>query len=221
MNLSSSPRLNFIAIEGPIGAGKTSLSQIISQYYNYVLIKEIVEENPFLSKFYGNIEEWAFQTEMFFLCNRIKQLEDIRTKYLGNQISIVSDYHIFKNILFAQRTLSQEKFLKYRQIYDILVHDLPLPNIIVYIKASLETLMSRISMRGREFEKNIHPQYLLQLSQDYEVYISEFRTRHPEIPVIEINGDEVDYVNNEKDREQILAIIDKEINKGEVLHDIR
>src|SRR5699024_4727712 len=89
----------FIAIEGPIGAGKTSLAKKLAYHFNMHLLKEIVEENPFLAKFYDNIEEWSFQTEMFFLCNRYKQLEDIEKKYLNKHKAVVADYHISKNMI--------------------------------------------------------------------------------------------------------------------------
>src|SRR5699024_3324900 len=95
----------FIAIEGPIGAGKTSLASKLANYFKFQILKEIVEENPFLDKFYDNIEEWSFQTEMFFLCNRYKQLEDIERKYLNKHKAVVADYNISKNMIFAKRTL--------------------------------------------------------------------------------------------------------------------
>jgi deoxyguanosine kinase len=96
----------FITVEGAIGVGKTSLSQIISKTYGLEPLQEIVYENPFLGHFYQNIAEWSFQTEMFFLCNRYKQLQDINTKYLQQGRSVVSDYNIFKNIIFAKRTIT-------------------------------------------------------------------------------------------------------------------
>lgn len=203
----------FISVEGPIGAGKTSLTQFISQRYNMVMVKEIVDENPFLSKFYGNIEEYAFQTEMFFLCNRLKQLEDIQRKYVNNNVSIVSDYHIFKNKLFANMNLNEDKLNKYSQIFEVLMSDLPQPNAVIYIRASLETLLSRISMRGREFEKSIEPGYLQRLIQEYETYLQVFKGSFPHIPVIEINGDELDYVQRLNDREKVFTMIDTQINE--------
>ena len=89
----------FITVEGPIGVGKTTLSKAISEHFQYKILREIVDENPFLGKFYEDIDEWSFQTEMFFLCNRYKQLEDIETKYLNQQKPVVADYHIFKKIV--------------------------------------------------------------------------------------------------------------------------
>ncbi|MGX6446416.1 deoxynucleoside kinase [Neobacillus sp. K501] len=196
----------FITVEGPIGVGKTSLAKAISNHFNFALLKEIVDENPFLGKFYENIEEWSFQTEMFFLCNRYKQLGDINTHYLSKNQSVVADYHIFKNLIFAQRTLSQDEYQKYYKIYQILTEDMPKPNVIIYLNASLDTLLKRIKIRGREVEKNISPLYLEQLSLDYEQAMTSFEHTHPDIPVLRFNGDELDFVKNEED---LTFIIEK------------
>ena len=194
----------FITVEGPIGVGKTSLAKAISEQFQFALLKEIVDENPFLGKFYDNIEEWSFQTEMFFLCNRFKQLGDINNHYLSQNQSVVADYHIFKNLIFAQRTLNPEEYQKYYKIYQILTEDMPKPNVIIYLNASLDTLLKRIKLRGREVEKNISPLYLEQLSIDYENAIAIFEKEHPEIPVLRFSGDELDFVQNENDLNHII-----------------
>ncbi len=212
-----SHQVPFIAVEGPIGVGKTSLSNKIASHFYFHLLKEIVEDNPFLEKFYENIEEWSFQTEMFFLCNRYKQLEDIQKHYLNHGKPVVSDYHIFKNTIFAKRTLSDEQYKKYHKIYDILTDGHPKPNVLVYITASLDTLIHRIQMRGREVEQNIQPAYLEKIRQDYEVFMDEFERKHPDIPVIRIDGDQMDFVKNQSDLNQILNIVEKHVNKGEVV----
>lgn len=197
----------FITVEGPIGVGKTSLARAISKHFHFALLKEIVDENPFLGKFYENIEEWSFQTEMFFLCNRYKQLGDINTHYLSKQKAVVADYHIFKNLIFAQRTLDREEYQKYYQIYQVLTKDMPKPNVIIYLNASLDTLLSRIRLRGRDIEKNISPLYLEQLSLDYEEAINRFEINHPEIPILRFNGDEMDFVKNKNDLQHILETL--------------
>ncbi|MEK5067691.1 deoxynucleoside kinase [Sporosarcina sp. FSL K6-1508] len=210
----------FIAIEGPIGVGKTSLSKAVADKQQFYQLKEIVDENPFLNKFYDNIEEWSFQTEMFFLCNRYKQLSDIKPGIVVEQKPVVADYHIFKNLIFAKRTLRPDEYVKYEEIYKILTKDMPVPNIIVYLHASLDTLMKRIAQRGRDFEKNMDPAYLQQLTEDYKTFITFFESAHPEIPVLRFNGDDLDFVNNEKDLQFILDTVDSSIRKGVKLNEL-
>lgn len=203
----------FITVEGPIGVGKTSLAKEISTHMQLHLLKEIVDENPFLGKFYEDIDEWSFQTEMFFLCNRYKQLEDINIKYLNQKKPVVADYHIFKNLIFASRTLKDSQYDKYMQIYRILTQDMPVPNVIVYLTASLETLQKRIAMRGREFEKNMDPNYLLQLTKDYETAMDTFKQDHPDIPVLKFNGDDMDFIKNPDDLNVILSALQNTLLK--------
>lgn len=204
----------FITVEGPIGVGKTSLAKAISEHFQFALLKEIVDENPFLGKFYENIDEWSFQTEMFFLCNRYKQLEDIETHILSNNKAVVADYHIFKNLIFAQRTLKNHKYDKYLEIFNILTNDMPKPNMVVYLNASLDTLLHRIGKRGREFEMNISPFYLEQLSIDYAAFMDTFEEQHSDIPVLRFNGDLLDFVENKQDLAIILSQIENELQKG-------
>lgn len=205
----------FVTVEGPIGVGKTSLSSIVSETLQYHLLKEIVDENPFLGKFYDNIEEWSFQTEMFFLCNRYKQLTDIHS-ILDQQRPVVADYHIFKNLIFAKRTLKPSEYVKYEAIYNILTADMPVPNVVIYLYASVDTLMQRIAMRGREFERLIARDYMEQLVSDYHIFIEQFEQQHPEIPVIRVNGDDYDFVKNPNDLQQVMAIIADTLNKRSI-----
>ncbi|AOM82869.1 deoxynucleoside kinase [Salisediminibacterium beveridgei] len=198
----------FIAVEGPIGVGKTSLATKIAEHYQYELLKEIVDENPFLSKFYEDNNEWSFQTEMFFLCNRFKQLEDTNEKLLQNGQAVVSDYHIFKNHLFAKQTLKQRHFEKYDRIYSILTDGLPTPNLIVYLNASLPTLLDRIKKRGRSMEQSMDPDYLAQLSSDYQQFMKDHQRVYPHVPVLSFNGDEIDFVKNTEDFKRITDLID-------------
>jgi len=206
--------MHFIAVEGVIGVGKTSLAKKISERYQFHLLNEIVGENPFLSKFYQNIEEWSFQTEMFFLCNRFKQLEDIQNHFLSKNQSVVSDYHMFKNLIFANRTLKKEHFEKYKKIFHILNEGLPTPDIVIYLYANTDTLLKRIEKRGRDFEKNISPVYLENLSIDYENYINAFEKEFPNVHVLRINGDVYDFVEREEDLEMIFAQLEKLLFEG-------
>lgn len=209
----SMANIPFITIEGPIGIGKTSLAKKLSSHYNFHLLKEIVEENPFLDKFYENMEAWSFQTEMFFLCNRFKQLEDIKQQYLSMGKPVMADYHIFKNMIFAQRTLSSDKMIKFEKIYEILTEDMPMPNMIIYLHASIDTIMNRIKRRGRTIEKNTQVSYLEQLSSDYEDYINYLERSHSDLSVIRIDGDIMDFVQYQSDLEEIIQMVDEQLRK--------
>ncbi|HEY4553513.1 MAG TPA: deoxynucleoside kinase [Bacillaceae bacterium] len=208
----------FIAVEGPIGVGKSSLAQAISEQFGFYLLQEIVDENPFLHKFYEDISEWSFQTEMFFLCNRYKQLEDTERERLELGTPVAADYHVFKNLIFAKRTLKEDQYAKYVQIYDILMRDKIKPNVVVYLTAGLDTLVNRIGKRGRDFEKAMSPDYLVQLAADYEIFMEEFERQHPGVPVLRFNGDKLDFVANEKDRHHIFSKIGDTLEKGDQFH---
>ncbi|WP_405110370.1 deoxynucleoside kinase [Paenibacillus sp. FSL K6-1217] len=189
----------FIAVEGPIGAGKTTLATMLATELELPVIKEIVDENPFLDKFYQNMDDWSFQLEMFFLCNRFKQLEDTTTQYIDQGKPVISDYHIYKNLIFGERTLKGSKRDKYREIYHILTDDFPKPNIILYIRADLDTLLARIAKRARTFEEIIAPAYLQQLIEDYDEAMASLALREPSTVIVTINGNQVDFVENPED----------------------
>jgi len=194
----------FIAVEGPIGAGKTTLATMLSTEFKLPIIKEIVEENPFLDKFYRNMDDWSFQLEMFFLCNRYKQLEDTVMQYIDKGKPVISDYHIYKNLIFSERTLKGTKRDKYRQIYHVLTDDLPKPNVILYIRADLDTLLKRIEKRGRSFEDAMDTAYLQQLIEDYDEAMTSLAIREPATPIITIDGNVIDFVEN-KDQFATIA----------------
>ncbi|GIO29151.1 MULTISPECIES: deoxynucleoside kinase [Paenibacillus] len=195
----------FIAVEGPIGAGKTTLASMLGERLRLPVVKEIVEENPFIDKFYQNMDDWSFQLEMFFLCNRYKQLKETVNDYILAGKPVVSDYHIFKNLIFSRRTLSGAERDKYEQIYHILTDDLPKPNIIIYIKASLETLQRRIAKRGRPFEQDMDPGYLAQLIEDYEAAMTSLADREPSTIIMTVDANRVDFVQNKNQFEEIVS----------------
>ena len=205
----------FISVEGPIGVGKTTLATILNEHFGYTLLREIVEENPFLSKFYTDIKEYALQTEAFFLFNRLKQLDDIEKNELSQGKSVVSDYHIIKNLIFAGLTLDKMQFHKYKQMYNIFVNDLPQPDIIVYLNSNTDTLMKRITMRDRSFERQMARDYIEGLSLEYKYYFNPLSIKHnfmgKEPVILEIDNSELDFLNNDNDRKFIINKVEEAI----------
>ncbi len=206
----------FIAIEGPIGVGKTTLANILNNHFNCTLLREIVEENPFLSKFYTDIKEYALQTESFFLFNRIKQLEDTEKILLSQGTSVVSDYHIIKNLIFAGITLDNMQFYKYKQMYNIFINDLPQPDIIIYLNSNTDVLMNRIAMRDRSFERQMDRNYIQELSTEYKYYFNPLSIKHnfvgKEPLILEIDNSNLDFLNNDNDRKFIIKKVEDAIN---------
>ncbi|CFJ17317.1 deoxynucleoside kinase [Brevibacillus sp. AY1] len=202
-----------ITVEGPIGIGKTSLARELSRAFELQLLEEIVYENPFLGKFYENIAEWSFQLEMFFLCNRYKQLQDIHSKYLQQNQSVVSDYNIFKNTIFSKRTLSDDNLNKYLKIYDILTENLPQAHLVIYLTASIDTVMKRIAMRDRDVERSMDVAYMEHLIADYEEFMDAFEKQHPDIPVIKFDCDHLDFVHKPEDLRYVLERIEPKVKE--------
>ncbi len=198
----------FIAIEGPIGVGKTTLANILNEHLGYTLLREIVEENPFLSKFYTDIKEYALQTEAFFLFNRVKQLEDINKNILNNSKGVVSDYHIVKNLIFAGLTLDKMQFHRYKQVYNTFVSDLPQPDIIIYLNSDTNVLMNRIAQRDRSFERQMDVNYIDELRLEYKYYFNPLSIKHnfmgKEPIIIEIDNSKLDFLNNADDKQFII-----------------
>lgn len=205
----------FIAIEGAIGVGKTTLATILNEHFGYTLLREIVEENPFLSKFYTDIKEYALQTEAFFLFNRVKQLEDIEKNQLNKSHGVVSDYHIIKNLIFAGITLDNNQFHRYKQMYNIFVNDLPQPDIVIYLNSNTDVLMKRIAMRDRSFERQMDRNYIHELSTEYKYYFNPLSIKHnfvgKEPLIIEIDNSNLDFLNKEEDRQFIIDKVENAI----------
>ncbi len=206
----------FIAIEGPIGAGKTTLANLLNEHFGYTLLREIVEENPFLSKFYTDIKEYALQTEAFFLFNRVKQLEEVQKNVLSKSQGVVSDYHIIKNLIFAGITLDNNQFHRYKQVYNIFVNDLPQPDIVIYLNSNVDTLMKRIATRDRSFERQMDINYIENLSNEYKYYFNPLSIKHnftgKQPIIIEIDNSNLDFLNNMKDREFIINKVEEAIS---------
>ena len=209
----------FIAIEGPIGVGKTTLANILNEHFGYTLLREIVEENPFLSKFYTDIKEYALQTESFFLFNRVKQLEDIEKDVLSKSNNVISDYHIIKNLIFAGITLDKMQFHRYKQVYNIFVNDLPQPDIIIYLNSDIDVLMKKIALRDRSFERQLDINYIKELSEEYKYYFNPFSIKHNFMGkspiIIEVDNSNLDFINNPDDKKFIIKKLEDAISSLE------
>jgi len=201
----------FIVIEGAIGVGKTSLVLLLSKKFNAKHNLEVVEENPFLSKFYDDIERYAFQTQIFFLLSRYKQQLELAQQDLFNQL-VFSDYLFAKDRIFAHLNLSGNELSMYERLYEIMVKDIPQPDLIVYLQASTEALMKRIALRDRPFERKISYEYMKRLNLAYEDFFS-CPGNYKKSTLIKINTNNLDFVGKTKDLEFII----KEIYKRDSL----
>jgi len=201
----------YIVVEGAIGAGKTSLTNLISDTFGHKSVYEIVGENPFLEKFYDDVDKWAFQTEMYFLTHRYNQLTNIKKKYIDQNKSIVADYDIHKNLIFAEKNLTLEQNEKFKQIFNILTSDIPKADLFIFINVPVEILRERITRRGRDFEQNIDTEYLNYLIDAYVNYITYLEVTFSNILVID--GKQHDFVNDLTSREIVAKMIEQKISE--------
>ena len=194
--------VHFLAIEGAIGVGKTSLAKIIAERWNAMFIEENFEENPFLEKFYQNKQAYAFQTQLFFLLDRLKQLQHSLQSDLFHDL-LVSDFTYDKDQIFAAQNLSESEYAMYDQVAKALNHDIPRPDLVVYLQASVPTLLKRIHGRGRTMEKTIEGSYLSGLMDRFDRHFWNY----PYAPVLIINTDNIDFVHNENHLQLVLDAI--------------
>jgi len=196
---------NFIAVEGNIGAGKTSLSTMISQDFNAKLILERFKDNPFLPKFYEDSHRYAFPLEMSFLADRYQQLSDDLAQYDLFTDFVVSDYDVFKSLIFSKITLQEDEFVLYDKLFRIMYKELVKPDLYIYLYQNTERLLENIKTRGRDYEQNIKPDYLMEINRSYLAYIKSQK----EMKVQIIGISDMDFVNNRKDYLQVLTKIDE------------
>jgi len=201
---------HFIAIEGNIGAGKTSLAKKIAETYNANLILEQFEDNSFLPKFYKDPDRYAFPLELSFLAERYQQLKDtLGVRDLFKDFT-VSDYFINKSLIFSRKTLIQDEFKLYSKLFEIMNQSIVKPELLVYLYADVEHLQKNISQRGREYEKEIKDDYLEQIQESY----FDFIKHQTDMKILIINTNELDFVNNDEDFELISSIIFKKYEVG-------
>lgn len=195
-------RSRFIVVEGPIGVGKTTLANRLAESFGSDLLLEGAAENPFLEKFYEQPRSTALQTQLFFLLQRARQMQEIRQQDLFNPVRI-ADFLMDKDRLFAELTLDDHELNLYEQIYDQLTLDAPVPDLVVYLQAPVEVLLNRINQRAINYERLIEASYLQRLSDAYV----DFFYHYDESPLLIVNAKDIDFANNQRDYEQLLERI--------------
>ena len=189
----------FIAIEGPIGVGKTTLAKKLAASFNYTTLLEDAEENPFLEKFYRNREQAALAAQLFFLFQRAQKIQDMRQADIFETVR-VADFLMEKDPLFARINLEREEFHLYEKVYQQLTIDAPRPDLVIYLQASTDILLSRIDQRGLHYERGIERQYLERLNEVY----SEFFLYYDEAPLLIVNASEIDLAHSEADYRNLV-----------------
>jgi deoxyguanosine kinase len=185
----------YIAIEGVIGVGKTTLAQMLQSTFGAQLMLEVFEENPFLAEFYGDRERYAFQTQIFFLLSRYHQQKEA-PKYLANGDNLIADYTFEKDAIFAGINLKNDELDVYNNVHEALAEKIPSPDLIIYLRASTDVLMQRIALRDRSYERNMSRDYIDQLNKAYENFFGE---AHQGSPILAINTNDLNYVASVED----------------------
>ena len=202
----------YIAIEGVIGVGKTTLARLLQPFFEADLVLEVFEENPFLSDFYADRDRYAFQTQMFFLLSRYHQQRRSIPGLLTQNQPLISDYTFQKDALFARINLKGDELDMYYRIHDALAEKIPQPELMVYLRADTNTLMQRIAHRDRPYERNMEWSYIDQVNHAYEEFFGERRQRGEQLSsqVLVIDTNPLDYVRNLDD----LRLIENRIRQA-------
>lgn len=200
----------YIAIDGPIGAGKTSLATMLAERFEVTPIFEAVEENPFLELFYKDKSSYAFQTQIFFLVSRYKQLSQIAQTDIFNKMTIC-DYTMERDLVFARLNLIDSEYRLYLDIYNQLVKSVPTPDLTIYLQANAPTLLKRISKRGRRIENGISDKYVEKTNMAFNDFFFNYRKG----PLLIINTSNIDFVNNKDDFENLVKKVRSDIHGQE------
>ncbi|WP_064965662.1 2-amino-4-hydroxy-6-hydroxymethyldihydropteridine diphosphokinase [Tenacibaculum ovolyticum] len=193
-------KYNYIAIEGNIGAGKTSLAKMMSDEFNTKTVLERFADNPFLPKFYEDNERYAFPLEMSFLADRYQQLTDDLAQFDLFKNFIISDYYIFKSLIFAQVTLQKDEYKLYRKMFDLMYKEITKPDLYIYLYQNTDRLLKNIKKRGRDYEQNIEADYLQKI---HDGYINFIKTQ-PNLNILIIDVSDLDFVKNNKDYQFVI-----------------
>lgn len=191
--------IRYIAIEGVIGAGKTTLAKMLCERLDAKLVLEKFEENPFLPKFYEDPDHYAFQTQIFFLLSRYKQQQELFQGDLFHNF-LVSDYIFDKDKIFAYLTLQDDELKLYETLIGTIEKNIPTPDLVVYLQSSVDRLMSNIKARGRSYEENMSGEYIKDLNEAYNYFFFRYKNA----PLLIINSTEIDFVSNPDEFEDLL-----------------
>lgn len=194
--------LYYVAIEGPIAVGKTSLAKLLSERLGARLILEGFGENPFLTDFYEEPERYAFQTQLFFLLQRYQQQQELRQVDMFHNL-LIADYMFVKDRLFASLNLDEKEMTLYDTVANLLEKNVINPDLVIYLQADTDTLMRNIARRGRDMEKNISEEYIDALNQLY----TEYFFRYQDTPLVIINTNNIDFVHNQEDLDEVINYI--------------
>ena len=194
--------LYYVAIEGPIGVGKTSLANLLSERLGARLIMEGFDENPFLSDFYDEPERYAFQTQLYFLLQRYQQQQELRQVDMFHNL-LIADYMFVKDRLFASLNLDEKEMTLYDTVANLLEKNVINPDLVIFLQADTNTLMRNIARRGREMETNISEEYIDALNQLY----TEYFFRYQDTPLVIINTNNIDFVHNQGDLDEVINYI--------------
>jgi deoxyadenosine/deoxycytidine kinase len=194
--------LYYIAIEGPIGVGKTSLAELLSKELGARLVLEDFEDNPFLPDFYNDPERFGFQTQLFFLLQRYRQQQDLRQVDMFQKL-LITDYMFVKDRLFASLNLDDKEMHLYDTVAKLLERNIIKPDLVIYLQADTDVLMKNIEKRGRNMERDVTWEYIDALNQVY----TEYFFRYQDTPLVIINTNNIDFVENEKDLKEVIDYI--------------
>ncbi|MGH2592215.1 MAG: deoxynucleoside kinase [Anaerolineae bacterium] len=196
---------HFVAIAGNVGVGKSTLVGLLAGRLRWTPFYEAVDENPYLSDFYHDMQTWSFHSQVFFLSKRLRhhrRLLDHPSSVLQDR-SVYEDAEIFAKNLYRQGNMDERDYHVYRELYEVLTLYLPPPDLVVYLRASVPTLLKRISLRGREYERSISARYLASLNDLYEEWVAGFNL----CPILTIAADELDYVNQDAHLDLVASTI--------------